>query len=106
MVKTFNTDENNDIFIGTDGLLSIAEGELGVMKACETATYAQRGEMILTRGLGMPNMETVFAGVQNLSLWREFLRTTLMSVAGVISVKDIQISIEKNVLSYTATIKS
>ena len=104
MVQTFNTNDSNDIFIGPDGRLSIATGLQGVLKACETASYAQLGEMVLATGLGVPNRETIWIGVPNYPLYELYLRNTLLSVAGVSSVKSLEISVRGDTLFYTATI--
>lgn len=104
MVRTFNTNANRDIFIGEDGLLSVATGIEAVLKACETASLAQLGEMVLATGLGIPNAETIWVGVPNFALWESYLRATLQSVEGVDTVAAINISIADNTLNYTATI--
>lgn len=106
MVQTFSTNSSQDIFIGSDGNLSVSTGLQGVIDACETATYAQLHEMVLANNLGMPNYQTIWIGQPNYPIWNLYLRNTLESVAGVNSVKNIQISRGNNILNYTATIKT
>lgn len=104
MTQTFNTNSDNDIFIGSDGRLSIATGLQGVLKGCETASYAQLGEMVLATGLGIPNFQAIWVGVPNYQIFELYLRNALLSVMGVSSVKSLSISVKGDVLSYTATI--
>lgn len=104
MVQTLDTNENNDIYIGSDGNLAVARGIQGVLKACETASKAQLGEMVLTNTLGIPNFQTIWVGVPNYPLWESYLRATLLQVAGVLDVESIDISNKNNTLSYAAVI--
>ena len=106
MVQTFTTNSDHDIFLGTDGNLSISTGIQGVLQACETASYAQLQEMILAQTTGMPNFQTVWTGNPNYPLWNLYLRDTLQSVSGVISVQNVQISKSNNSLIYSATIET
>lgn len=104
VVKTFNTNSDRDIFIGSDGRLSIATDLQAVLKGCESATYAQLGEMVLATKLGIPNLEAIWIGVPNYPLFELYLRNTILAVQGVTGVKSIEISVRGNVLSYTANI--
>lgn len=104
MTKTFNTNNNNDIFIGSDGNLSIVTGLQAVLKGCESTSYAQLGEMVLAKNLGIPNFQAIWIGVPNYPIFELYLRNALLAVDGVSSVKSITISIKNNTLSYTATI--
>lgn len=106
MVQTLDTNANNDIYIGPDGNLAIARGIQGVLKACETASKAQLGEMVLTQGLGIPNFQTIWIGVPNFPLWESYLVATLQSVPGVTNVQSVAISDADNTLSYSATIQT
>lgn len=104
MTQTFNTNSDNDIFIGQDGRLSIATGLDAVLKGCETATYAQLGEMVLAKTLGIPNFQSIWVGVPNYQIFELYLRNAILSVQGVSSVKSLQIIVKGDVLEYTATI--
>jgi hypothetical protein len=104
MTQTFDTNSDNDIFIGEDGNLSVATGLRAVLKGCESASYAQLGEMVLAKGLGIPNFQAIWVGVPNYPLFELYLRKALLSVLGVTSVKSLQITVKGNTLSYTATI--
>jgi len=106
MVQTFAVNNDHDIFLGSDGNLSIATGIQGVLQACETATYAQLGEMILATTSGMPNFQTIWVGQPNYPLWNLYLRNTLQAVQGVVSVQNVQITKNNNTLRYTATIET
>lgn len=104
MVETFGTNDNNDIYLGSNGNLVVLTGLQAVLAACATATKAQLGEMVLAIKQGIPNFQAVWIGSPNYALYQSYLRNTLLSVSGVLDVKSISLSIAGNVLSYTATI--
>lgn len=105
MVKTFATNENNDLFIATNGNLAITTGLDAILQACQTAAKAQRGEMIYNTTLGVPNFETIWArGIPNLAQYEAALRQTLLGVEGVTNVTDLLVTNQNNVLSYQANI--
>lgn len=104
VVQTFNTNAANDIFIGSDGNLSIATDLGGVLKGCESASYAQLGEMVLATGLGIPNFQAIWVGVPNYPIFETYLRNAILAVPGVTNVKSVQISVRNDVLFYTANI--
>lgn len=104
MTTTFGTNANNDLYIGSDGNLVVLTGLQAVMAACETATKAQLGEMVLTDTQGIPNFQTIWVGSPNYALYQSFLRNTLLAVPGVLDVKSITLTALNNILSYTAVI--
>ena len=106
MTQTFTSNTNNDLFIGSDGKLSISSGIDAVLNACRTAALAQRGEMIFATNKGIPNFDVTFSGAPNLALFEAFLRANLEAVDSVVEVEDLSTSNENNVLSYSATIKT
>jgi hypothetical protein len=106
MTRTLGTDENNDLYLNVEDNVTVLTGLEAVMAACETASKAQLGEMVLMTGLGIPNFQTVWVGSPNYSLFSSYLRRTLLSVPGVIDVTNLELRALNNVLSYTATIKT
>lgn len=106
MTQTFATNTNNDIFLASNGNLSILIGLQAVIAACATASKAQLGEMILATKNGIPNFQTIWIGTPNYAIFSAYLRNTLESVEGVLQVTDIQMSSKNNILSYTATIQT
>lgn len=106
MTATFGTNANNDIYLGNDGNLVVLTALPAVMAACKTASQAQLGEMILMTGLGIPNFQAAWVGTPNYALWASYLTDTLNSVDGVNSVASLELSMNGDVLEYTATISS
>lgn len=106
MTTTLGTDANNDIYLDSSNNVAILNGLPAIVKACETATKAQLGEMVLATGLGIPNFQTVWNGNPNFSLFESFLRDTILSVDGVDEVVSLQLRTLNNTLSYTATIRT
>lgn len=104
MVSTFGTNDNNDIYLGITGSLVVLKDLPAIEGACETASKAQLGEMVLATKQGIPNFQTVWVGSPNFPLFQSYLRNTLLGVAGVQDVQSINLSSVKNSLKYTATI--
>ena len=106
MTQTFSNDSNNDLFLGHDGNISISSGVEAVKFACQTASQAQRGEMIFSVLKGIPNFQVTWAGAPNFALFESYVRNTLEGVDGVVEVTELSSQLRDNVLSYDATIKT
>ena len=106
MTQTFAINAKNDLYIGANGNLAIVTGQTGVEQACQTASQAQLGEMILAINSGVPNFQSVWNGSPNLSIFRAFLRNTLLAVPGVLAVVSLNTSVVDHALHYQATISS
>jgi hypothetical protein len=106
MTQTLGTDSNNDLYLGLDDNVVMLSGLAAIMAACETASKAQLGEMVLATGLGIPNFQTVWVGSPNYSLFSSYLRRTLLAVPGVLEVVSLELKTNNNVLSYIATIRT
>lgn len=106
MTQTLGTNSSNDLYLDKNGNFAVLKSLDAVIAACETASKAQLGEMILFTQDGIPNFQTVWVGSPNYSLFQSYLRNTLLSVLGVTEVKSIELRAADNVLSYTATIDS
>jgi hypothetical protein len=104
MTRVFTVDENNDLVIASDGLLSISSGLEAVLQACEQAAKAQLAEMVLAVEQGVPTFQTVWNGAPNVSQFEAYLRRQLQNVTGVREVSAVEVTVANNVLSYTATI--
>lgn len=106
MPQTFATNARNDIYLDANGNLAIAAGIIGCEQACQTASQAQLGEMVLAITSGVPNFQTVWNGSPNLSIFQAYLRNTLLSVKSVLSVISLSASVRDGTLFYTAQISS
>lgn len=106
MVQTLGVNESRDIYLGADGNIVLLSGIAAVESACLSATRGQLGEMVLQAGLGLPNFQAVWVGVPDFALWESYLRNTLQNVNGVTEVTTINISVNNNTLSFTASIKT
>jgi hypothetical protein len=107
MTRTLGlSDSTHDLYLGPDGNLAMLENEPAVSAACETASLAQLGEMVLATKSGIPNFQAVWTGVPNLAIWRQYLVDTLLGVDGVLAVSDLAVSQAGGVLSYRATVET
>ena len=104
MEQTFTLNENNDIFLDSEGNISISRDAKAVEFACKNAAQTLLGEMIYRTDEGMPNFETVWGGIPNIPQFKASLISTLLSVSDVIEVDDPVVTIKDNILSYNVTI--
>ncbi len=106
MTITISTDSNNDLYIGSNGSLSISSGINAVLLACEHAAKTQLGELMYAVDQGIPNFTEVWGGSPNILQFDAYLRRALVAVDGVESVTDLQIYTSDNKLTYQATIQT
>lgn len=103
-MKTFSVNENNDLFVGTNGNISISLELQAIIFVCENVAKGQLGEMVLDIDRGIPNFEAVWVGSPNLERFTAALRNSLNNVDGVQRVINLLVSVNSRILSYTATI--
>jgi hypothetical protein len=106
MTQSFSINSNNDIFIGTDGNLSIATGITAIEYACQNAAQAQLNEMIFAYNQGVAYFETIWQNTANVAQFEASLRAAITSVPGVTGISNLTILVQNNQLNYTATIQT
>lgn len=104
MTITIGVNENNDIFVNSDGNLDMQIDLPATLQACAQISKAQLGEIIYSAQQGIPNFETVWNGVPNMAQWEAALRNAILSIEGVVNILNLTTSLANNVLSYTAEI--
>lgn len=77
-----------------------------VAQNCKTATKMLLNEAVLNQGQGIPFRETVWIGTPNYSLFKSFIRSTLLGIEGVLDVGEISLLPQNGNLDYTVTIKT
>lgn len=103
-IRTFATNENNDIYLGPDGNLVVLSGIEAVQQLCLNAAKTQLGEMFLYVNQGVPNFQTVWNGIPNLNQFRAALLNTLLTVNGVDRVINLNVEAQNGSLIYSAEI--
>lgn len=106
MTRTFAVDSNNDLVIGEDDRLSIADGLTAVLQNCEHAAKTILNEMVLAQGEGIPYFEAVWVGVPNIAVWEAAFRARVLAVADVVAIVALTTGRDGEVLTYTATIST
>lgn len=106
MTRSLAVDENNDIYVGSDGSLAVASAREAVLHCCAQAAKTQLGEMIYAVDFGLPNFGAVWNGAPNVGLFEAYLRRNLQTVQDVISVDSVTIQATGGALVYSATIKT
>lgn len=103
-MKTFASDKNNDLFIGTDGRLGVKTDLSAVMQAAQQAAQAQLGEMIYAVDEGVPNFQTIWESSANVAQFEAFLRRAIMAVEGVSKIEALTTNVRESAIFYSVDI--
>lgn len=97
----------NDLYLD-GGNIAFVEGIEALKNVIENVLRTQFSELQLNVQKGIPYFETIFSHRTNVSYWRAYMVDAIESVEGVQSCElfDIDIDNEKNLLTYTAYIKT
>lgn len=104
MTQSFSTNENNDLFIGTDNNLAISSGVQAVEFACANAAKAQFQEMIYAYDKGVANFPTIWTNSVNVAQFEASVRAAILAVPGVIGIKSFDMIVADNAMNYRAVI--
>jgi hypothetical protein len=103
-MRTFLSNDRNDLALGEDGLLQIGNSFTFRAQAYAQFMQARLGEMIHAVQRGMPYEQVIWIGSPNVAQFEAAGRATLMQVAGTVEVLSFSARLADNVLSYTANI--
>jgi hypothetical protein len=104
MGRTLTVNENNDIFIGGNGSLSLSAGLVATLQAAQQAAQTQLAEMIYAVDQGIPNFAVVWNGTPNVIQFEAYLRRTLLAVDGVTAIESLDVVAGGDALTYRAVI--
>lgn len=106
MPLTFETDNNNDLTLGSDGNLSMISGLDAVIQQCEEAMETLLGELIYDKTKGIDYGNTVFSGSPDFVKFERQASAQLLAVDTIQNVTDFTLEIVGDTLRYTAIIDS
>lgn len=96
----------NDIYLTSDGNISLSFDIQAVLEACAEAAKTLLGEMIFNVNQGIPYFQAVWVGVPNIQQFTASLRTAFLAVPNVVEVISLITSQENNTLLYSAIIRT
>lgn len=99
---TFSITNNNDIYLGIDGNLSMAQDLGGVEAVCRNHAQTILGEMMHATDMGVP----YFFGSASLAQIRASLRRRLLQVDGVTAIDRLDVLVDGDAIKYTADIRT
>lgn len=102
---SISCDDKQDIYLGSDGNLSISADLAAVIQNCRTAMQAQLGEMIYRATSGMPTKATAFDGL-NAPQFEAAARGIIKGVEGVTGVESFSVNKVSDTVVYTADIST
>ena len=104
MTQSLGLNSSNDLYLNSSGNLQVDTGLQALIDVCLNVSRALLGEMVLTINNGLPYFQAVFTGNPNLAIFQAYLISALNNIDGVNSVQNVNMSLNANVLSFTATI--
>jgi hypothetical protein len=107
MTQTFGlSSSTNDLYLNSANNLQVDTGLQALIDICLNVTKALLGEMVLTVNNGLPYFQVVFVGSPNIAVFQAYLVNALNGIDGVNLVQNVSMSLNGNVLSFTATIET
>jgi len=106
MVQTLAVNENNDLYLDSNGNIAKAEDLQAVLQLCDHAAKTVRGELVLDTTSGIPYFTAAWGGVPSIPKFEAALREALLRVQGVVEVSSLITDISGDVLSYSAVIRT
>ena len=105
-IIALGANDNNDIYLDSNGNMAIAEDLDAVLQACEQACKTLLGELVLQNNIGIPYFQSVFSGAPNVGVFNASLRSAITSIPGVIQVISLEIEQVAEDLTYNAAIET
>lgn len=88
-VQTFAVNADNDLYINEQGNLAIVYDIEAVAQACKQAALTLLGEMVLQTTQGIPYFTAVWVGVPNIPAFEGALRSSWLSIQGVVGITSL-----------------
>lgn len=104
--STIKTDENNDVFIDSQGNFVLLSGIDAVLQDVRAETLLRKGEDIYNSNKGVDYFGTIFTPQANYDDARKSLVTACESSPDVVRVDSLTITIESENFEYSAEIMS
>lgn len=96
----------NDIYLDAQGNIAMSFDLQAVLEECAQVAKTLLGELVFNTDLGIPFFETVWDGVPNIPQYTASLRSSILSVNGVIEIVSLLTTVESDTLNYTAVIRT
>ena len=103
-MRTFLSNSQQDLVLGSDGLLQIGNSFEFRAQAYRQFMLARRGEMIHEMTRGIPYEQIVWSGTPNVAQFEAAARATLSQVPGTVEILAFSATLEGDELLYTANI--
>lgn len=105
-MRTFSTNEGNDLYLDKQGNLSLAEDIHATAQASRNFASTRRAEMIHAMDLGIPFFQTTFDRFPSMAQLEASLRRRLLEIETVRSVTSLDVQYTNGEIKYTATLQT
>lgn len=86
MMKTLSQSPTNDLYIGSDGQLSVTSGRLSYADTISDTIRTLKGEIQLDASIGIDYMGTVFKSISRTYIWKHYVTTAINALPFVKSI--------------------
>lgn len=107
-MTSIDLNENNDIYVDSNGNLALCRDIQAVKVSVSCGTKTNFGEIVLNTNLGIPYFETIFTAHPDIELWKAYMKEAIMRVPKVLSIVAFKhiIDYQKSLLRYTVVINT
>lgn len=105
-MRTISTDLNNDIYVGSDGNISLSYDVQAVSETTKHFAATLRTEMIHEYDLGIPFFMTAFDSQPSIPQFEAATKQRIRQAPEVIGIRSFQTIQTGDVLGYTAVIET
>lgn len=107
-MKTLSQSSTNDMFIGSDGVLSITTGRLSYADIISDTIRTMRGEIQLDKNIGIDYMGTVFKSVSRVYIWKHYVTKSIDALPFVKSIVSFDASYisKSRIMNYRLVIQT
>ena len=106
-MRTLNQTSRNDIYLTSDGDLSLTDGRKAYGYILADAMRTVRGEVQLDTSKGIPYQTTVWENRKRLGLWKHYVQELIGGYDFVVSITSFEASIDgSGILNYDMTVET
>ena len=100
--------ENNDIYIDSNGNLALCKDIEAVKTSVSCATKTNFGEIVLNTNLGVPYFTTIFTAHPDIELWKSYMQEAILSIPKVLGISYFKtyIDYKTSLLKYAVVINT
>jgi hypothetical protein len=106
MKRTFNENENNDLFLASNNNIGLIEDLDAFALVAKSTAETQLGEVFYNTNIGVNTFDTLWSGSPDLQKFERSITQNLLGIEGVLTTDDFEMKTVDDVATYSITIKT